>query len=29
MVLGAGAMHSAGLKNITAKHIGKFESIYG
>jgi vacuolar protein sorting-associated protein 54 len=23
MVLGAGAIQSAGLKNITAKHIGK------
>ena len=35
MILGAGAMRSAGLKNITAKHIGKaflnhvlYKSIY-
>lgn len=28
VVLGAGAMRSAGLKNITAKHLGEFEGLY-
>jgi vacuolar protein sorting-associated protein 54 len=28
VVLGAGAMRSAGLKNITARHLGEFLSIY-
>lgn len=28
VVLGAGAMRSAGLKNITAKHLGAFMSSY-
>jgi vacuolar protein sorting-associated protein 54 len=27
-VLGAGAMRSAGLKNITAKHLGKYGWVF-
>jgi vacuolar protein sorting-associated protein 54 len=29
VILGAGAMRSAGLKNISARHLGKFESLKG
>lgn len=28
VVLGAGAMRSAGLKNITAKHLGRYIALH-